>query len=113
MKKRYASVIGLNPDRVEVYKRLHADVWPTVLEEIKRCNIHNYSMYLKKFDDGSYYLFSYFEYGGEDFTADMKRMANDAETQRWWNFCSPCQIPLGNREQGEWWAGLEEVFHYD
>jgi len=25
----------------------------------------------------------------------------------------PCQIPLETREEGEWWASMEEVFHQD
>jgi L-rhamnose mutarotase len=25
----------------------------------------------------------------------------------------PCQAPLTSRAEGEWWAGMEEVFHLD
>jgi L-rhamnose mutarotase len=58
-------------------------------------------------------LFSYFEYTGTDYKADMARMAADETTQKWWSFCIPCQKPLSDREPGEWWAGMEEVFHTD
>ena len=104
--KRYGSVINVVPEKLEEYKRLHAAVWPGVLEMIKKCNINNYSIYYK---DG--YLFSYYEYTGNDYAADMAKMAADPETQRWWSVCEPCQQPLETRAPGEWWANMEEVFH--
>ncbi len=109
--QRYGSVIGLNGDKLAEYKELHAAVWPQVLEMIKVCNIQNYSIYLRKLTDGNYYLFSYFEYKGDDFDADMARMAADPTTQQWWKQCGPCQEPLPDRAQDEWWAAMEEVFH--
>jgi len=104
--KRYGSVIKVVPEKLEEYKRLHAAVWPGVLDMIKKCNIRNYSIYYK---DG--YLFSYYEYTGDDYAADMAMMAADPETQRWWSVCEPCQQPLETRAQGEWWAIMEEVFY--
>jgi L-rhamnose mutarotase len=111
--KRYGMVIGLQPEKLDEYKKLHAAVWPVVLEMIKRCHIQNYSIYLRQLDDGQYYLFSYFEYTGANFAADMARMAANPTTQRWWSFCKPCQKPLANRAPDEWWASMEEVFHQD
>ena len=111
--KRYGSVIGLQPDKLAEYKKLHAAVWPDVLKMIKACHIRNYSIYLRRLDDGRYYLFSYFEYTGNDFAADMAKMAADPTTQRWWSVCKPCQQPLADRAPDEWWAAMEEVFHQD
>ncbi len=111
--KRYGSVIGLNGDRVEEYKKLHAAVWPEVLKVIEDCNIRNYSIYLHRLDEAGYHLFSYFEYVGQNFDADMARMAADSTTQKWWALCEPCQQPLENKAEGEWWASMPEVFHQD
>ena len=111
--QRYGSIIGLKRDKVDEYKRLHADVWPEVLKKIKECNIANYSIYLRELPDGNLYLFSYFEYVGEDFEGDMAQMAADATTQEWWDVCKPCQTPLSNCADDEWWADAEEVFHCD
>ena len=108
MVQRYGSVIKVAPGRLEEYKRLHAAVWDSVKKMIKECNLQNYSIYYK---DG--YLFSYYEYTGNDYAADMAKMAADPETQRWWTFCEPCQVPLDTRAEGEWWASMEEVFHLD
>jgi L-rhamnose mutarotase len=99
-------VIKVKPDKLQEYKQLHAQVWPDVLKMIKECNIRNYSIYHK---DG--YLFSYFEYVGDDFESDMAKMAADPTTQTWWDVCKPCQEPLETRAEGQWWASMEEVFH--
>jgi L-rhamnose mutarotase len=106
--RRYGSVIKVRPEKLAEYKQLHAAVWPGVLDMITQCNIKNYSIYYK---DG--YLFSYYEYDGNDYFADMAKMAADPETRRWWKFCEPCQEPLETRAEGEWWATMEEYFHLD
>ena len=111
--KRYGWVIGVRDDKIDEYKRLHADVWPGVLDMIKQCHIENYSIYLRKLDDGKTYLFSYLEYTGNDFDVDMAKMAADPTTQRWWEVCKPCQEPLSDCAEGQWWADMEEVFHLD
>ncbi len=111
--KRYGSVIRVRPERLEEYVRLHAAVWPGVLKTICDCHIRNYSIYLRRLPDGGHYLFSYYEYLGDDFAADMARMAADPLTQQWWAACKPCQDPLPDRAEGEWWAAMEEVFHQE
>lgn len=111
--KRYGSVIGLREDRIDEYRKLHEAAWPAVLQQITACNIRNYSIFLRKLDDGRHYLFGYFEYVGTDFAADMAKMAADPVTQQWWEHCKPCQEPLASRTADEWWAGMTEVFHWD
>ncbi len=109
--RRYAMVIGLHIERVAVYKQLHAAVWPAVQTMITACGIRNYSIHLRQLPDGKHYLFSYFEYVGTDFAADMATMAADPTTQEWWALCIPCQNPLADRSPGEWWASMEEVYY--
>ena len=104
--KRFGSVIRVVPEKLEEYKRLHAAAWPGVLKMIHESNIRNYSIYYR---DG--FLFSYYEYIGDDYEADMAKMAVDPETQRWWKETDPCQQPIETAAKGEWWAGMEEVFH--
>jgi len=106
-------VIGLNAGKIDEYKKLHAAVWPDVLKMIRECNIRNYSIFLRRLDDGRHYLFSYFEYTGNDFATDMTKMAADPTTQRWWSICKPCQAPLAGLAPDQWWAEMQEVFHVD
>lgn len=111
--KRYGSIIGLRADKIDEYKKLHAAAWPDVLEQIRKSHIRNYSIFLRRLPDGKHYLFSYFEYVGDDFAGDMAAMADDTRTQEWWAVCKPCQEPLADRAEGEWWSDMEEVFHLD
>jgi L-rhamnose mutarotase len=111
---RVGQVIGIKKANIEEYKKLHADAWPGVLKMIDKANIHNYSIYLgateKETDD--YYLFSYFEYTGKDFDADMAIIAADETTQKWWKHTDPLQTPLPTHKEGEWWSPWKEVFHH-
>ena len=111
--ERYGMVIGVKPDKIEYYKKLHAAAWPGVLAKIKECHIRNYSIYLREVAKGEFLLFSYFEYTGRDFEADMARMAADPETRRWWKETDPCQSPIPTRLDKEFWSRMEEVFHAD
>ncbi len=106
--ERHGQLIGVKPEKLAEYRRYHAAVWPEVLDMIRRCNIRNYSIYHR---DGQ--LFAYYEYVGDDYAADMARMAADPKTQEWWDIMMPMQQPVANRAEGEWWAEMEEVFHTD
>ena len=105
---RYASLIRVKPEKLEEYKALHARPWPGVNRMLKEVNIQNYSIYYR---DGL--LFSYFEYTGSDFEADMALMAADSLTREWWKLTDPCQVPVETAAEGEWWAPMEELYHLD
>lgn len=106
--KRVSQVIKVRPELEAKYKALHANPWPEINQKIIECNIKNYSIYLR---DG--FLFSYFEYVGEDYAADMAKMAADPRTQDWWAECIPCQQAIESATGDEWWADMEEVYHLD
>lgn len=108
MMQRMGMVIGINQGKIDEYKRLHADVWPEVLAQIKGSNIRNYSIFLREPEN---LLFGYWEYHGDDFEADIKRISQDPKTQAWWALTDPCQVPLESRKPGEQWAMMNEVFH--
>jgi L-rhamnose mutarotase len=105
---RYASVIELRAEKESEYRELHAAVWPEVVAALRRAHVGNYSIFLR---DG--YLFSYLEYSGEDFQADMDSVARDEATRRWWKLTNPCQRRLPTAASGEWWAPAQELFHLD
>lgn len=106
--KRYGQAIKIKPEKLEQYKKLHANPWPEVLQKIKACNIRNYSIFLLE----EHTLFAYFEYIGTNFEEDMEKMAADKTTQRWWKETDPCQESL-SITPGEWWHNMEELFHCD
>ncbi|MHB9028375.1 MAG: L-rhamnose mutarotase [Candidatus Latescibacterota bacterium] len=109
--QRFGRVIGLRTEKVDEYRRLHAQVWPGVLHRLRESNIHNYSIYLKEIEPGKYLLFSYYEYTGSDFSRDAAALAADPEIQAWWKITDPCQTPVRLHKPGEKWAAMDEVFH--
>jgi L-rhamnose mutarotase len=106
--QRIASVIRLRPEKESDYRALHADAWPGVLDALRAAHMTNYSIFLR---DG--FLFSYLEYTGDDYAADLARVAQDETTQRWWRLTDPCQEALDTAADGERWAPAEEVFHLE
>lgn len=110
---RYGSATEVTPHKLAEYLENHANVWPAVLSRITASNIHNYSIFFRTFDDGRHILFTYFEYTGDHFDADMAAIAEDQETLRWWSVCKPCLIPFDGLPPGECWAPMTEVFHHD
>ena len=62
------------------YKRIHAAVWPEVLQAIADSNIRNYTIFLKEPEN---LLFAYWEYHGTDFAADLAKMADVPKMRDW------------------------------
>jgi L-rhamnose mutarotase len=106
--RRVGQVIDLRPDQVDAYERLHAAVWPGVLAAIHRANIRNYTIYRH-----GTRLYASFEYIGDDYAADLARMAADPKVQEWWTHTEAMQQPLADRPPGHWWTTIPEVFHTD
>ena len=107
--QRFGSVIGLKPEMEQRYRELHAEAWESVQQCLVAANVHNYSIYVTELE-GKKFLFSYFEYKGDDFEVDMLSIAENAETQRWWKETDPCQIRLPSSKEGENWTAMERVF---
>jgi L-rhamnose mutarotase len=71
--------------------------------------MRNFSIYVTEIE-GKKYLFSYFEYIGQDFEADMQLIADDPETRRWWKETDPCQRQLPTSKIGANWTDMEMLF---
>jgi L-rhamnose mutarotase len=112
--QRVCELIHVQPAAIAEYKRIHAEVWPSVLARLEASHITNYSIYLREPEN---LLIAYYEYTGDDLAADQAAIADDPETQRWWTLTDPMQHPLSSMpestgsEGGGWWAPTEEVFH--
>ena len=108
--QRFGAVIGLKSEFEQKYRELHANVWPSVLKRIELSNIRNYSIYTTEVL-GKKYLFSYFEYVGNNLDEDLEAMALDEDTQRWWKETDSCQVKLPNAMPNENWHSMEQVFY--
>ncbi len=110
---RYGSIIGMPKENILPYTQMHVYGWPGVHQTIINCNIRNYSIFLGQIEPDEYLLFSYFEYIGDDFKADMAKMAQDPVTQAWWKYTDPLQRRLPGTPHGQQWKTIQEVFHID
>ena len=108
--QRFGSVIGLNPEKEEYYRDLHEKVWPEILEQIQQASLQNFSIFITELE-GKKYLFSYFEYTGNDFASDMEKMSKNTRMQKWWEETSSCQIPLHGNSGNNAWSAMEILFH--
>lgn len=106
--KRIGQVIGIKPEEIEEYERLHAQAWPSIIKIIKQANISNYSIF--RYEN---LLFAYLEYTGSDYEADMARLAAEPEMQRWWKITDQMQWQVPEAKVGEWWHAIHENFHVD
>jgi len=96
----------LKPEKIEEYEALHAAPWPGVLKTIRDCNLRNYSI----FRHGDL-VFAYFEYIGDDYEADMEKMAQDPVTIEWWTHTKPCFVQYGILPNAEFYADMNRIFH--
>ena len=104
--KRVGMVIELDGSKIDEYKALHASGNPGVRDLLGKYHMRNFSIFLHEIG-GRYYEFGYYEYSGNDFEADMARLAAEPRNEAWLKICDPMQIPLPGEES---WAVMEQVY---
>lgn len=104
--KRFGEIVGIKPDKIKEYKRLHADSNPGVRDLLSKYHLQNFSIYLQEID-GKWYEFKYCEYTGKDFKGDMDKLSKEPRIIEWLKKCDPMQIPLKGHKS---WAPMEQVY---
>jgi L-rhamnose mutarotase len=104
--KRVGMVTQLRSDKVDEYKRLHADSNAGVRDLLAKYHMHNFSIYLQQID-GKWYEFGYYEYTGKNFEADMATLAKEPRNIEWLKVCDPMQIPLPGAKG---WTEMERAY---
>ena len=108
--KRVGAVVGIRPELIDTYRRLHANPWPEVLMENSRAGRSNYSIFL--FPQHNL-LFSYYELRNERSVPGAARPEPNPVLQEWLSLCRPCQVPLGEVKDGRRWADMDLIFHQE
>ena len=103
-------VIKIKPEKIDEYKALHSDSHQGVRHLLQKYNMRNFSIYMKQLEDGNYYEFAYYEYTGNDYEADMAKLAKEPENIEWLSKCDAMQIPLNDEKS---WTIMEEIFYND
>ena len=104
--KRIGMVVGIKPECLEEYKRLHGDSNAGVRDLLNKYHIHNFSIYLQQIE-GKWFEFGYYEYTGDDFEGDMAKMDAEPRTKEWLKVCDPMQVPLPGAKG---WTKMERVY---
>lgn len=106
--KRIGMVIGVKPDKVSAYEALHSDNNPGVRDLLNKYHMHNFSIFIKKFSDGKYYEFGYYEYTGNNYEKDMEALSKEPRNIAWLKKTDPMQLPLKG-ENG--WSLMQKVYY--
>jgi L-rhamnose mutarotase len=101
-------MLKVKKDKIDEYKEHHKNVWPEMLDALRRTGWHNYSLFMS--EDGL--LFGYFE-AEESFQASLEGMSKEAINAKWQEFMAPYLENLGGAHADESMIELEEVFHLD
>lgn len=105
---RVGFLLRVKEDRIEEYKEHHKNVWPEMLDALRRNGWRNYSLFMR--DDGL--LFGYFE-PEESFEASQEGMEDEEANMRWQEFMAPFFESPDNSRPDRMMAELEEIFHLD
>ena len=103
--QRYGMAVRLKHEKREYYIENHANVWPEVLEELKKIHVKNYSIFIK--ED---FMFGYLEYDGNDFDGDMAQMQNIPIVEKWTKLMIDCFNPFPNNEENNSWVMMDQIF---
>ena len=106
--KRVAFLLKVREEKIEEYKQHHQNVWPEMLDALRRAGWHNYSLFMR--DDGL--LFGYFE-TPENFQAALAGMEGEAINEKWQEFMAPYFESADGGHADKMMVELLEVFHLD
>ena len=112
MRKFFGQIGRIKPECIAEYCRLHevdvyTEKWAGVLQLIRDCNIQNYNIFIE--DD---VVFGYYEYIGEDYEADMAKMAADPLNQEWWSHTRPCFTKYKADSPEAFYTDMKQIFHW-
>jgi L-rhamnose mutarotase len=102
---RKATIMFVNQDSYDEYKRRHDEIWPEMAAALKAHGAHNYSIFLDK-ETGK--LFAYVEIEDE---ALWEHMAETDICKKWWAYMEP--LMKTNADNSPVSINLDEVFYLE
>ena len=105
--QRVGLLLKVKKEHLAEYRERHRQVWPEMLDALRRHGWTNYSLFLT--EDG--FLFGYLE--TPDFDQALTGMATEEVNARWQKDMAPFFESLGTGSADTSFARLEEVFHLD
>ena len=106
MTQRIAFRLWVQPDKLDEYTRLHQEVWPELLADMRGAGIRNYSI----FADGPE-LFGYLEC--DDWEATSTALARSDANRRWQDFMRGYLATPVDPDSPEPLRMMEDVFRME
>jgi L-rhamnose mutarotase len=103
---RYAFKLRIKPDKIEEYEREHTRVWPELLAKLRAVGFSDYSIF-RRGRDLTLVL------RVDDFNKAWDELDRDPVNQRWQRFMTPLFDPVPDKQDGERFAMLNEVFYLE
>jgi L-rhamnose mutarotase len=103
MPQRSAFVLRVRPDKVDAYVEAHRNVWPEMLDVLRRAGISNYTIYRSGND-----MFGYFE--ADDLEQAGEYLAQQEVNRRWQDAMADL---LESRVPDQGPPPLEEIFRME
>ncbi|HUA57458.1 MAG TPA: L-rhamnose mutarotase [Verrucomicrobiae bacterium] len=103
---RYAFKLRIKADKIAEYEREHTRVWPELLAKLKAVGISDYSIF-RRGQDLTLVL------RVDDFEKAWDELDRDPVNQRWQEFMAPLFEAVPDKQDGERFAMLQEVFHLE
>lgn len=105
--RRVCFQLQVRPERLAEYTARHREVWPEMLQALKRSGWHNYSLFLRA--DGL--LIGYFE--TESLEAAQAAMDSEEVNARWQAEMAEFFVDLEDARPDTGFVELTEVFHLE
>ncbi|MEM7680997.1 MAG: L-rhamnose mutarotase [Planctomycetota bacterium] len=104
---RACFTLHVKPDKLDEYRRVHEEVWPEMLDALRKHGWSNYSLFLR--DDGL--LIGYCD--TDNFDAAVAGMQDEPVNQRWQESVKDLFVELSGDAADTSMRVLPEVFHLD
>jgi L-rhamnose mutarotase len=101
---RYAFKLRIKADAIEEYEREHQRVWPELLAKLKAVGISEYSIFRR----GQELVLSL---RVDDFNRAWDELDRDPVNLRWQELMSRLFEPVPEKQEGERFAMMKEVFY--
>jgi L-rhamnose mutarotase len=103
--EKIAFVMRLKPGNEAEYEKRHDEIWPELVQTLKRAGVSDYSIFLEK---SSGKLFAVLKHSEEH---EMDSLPSDPVVRKWWAYMA--DIMETNPDNSPLQEPLEKVFHLE
>jgi len=104
---RYAGMFRVKMELLTEYKKCHDNIWPEMREEMKKCGIHNHSLFARP--DGLVFVYA----EADNLHISMASLAQTEVNSRWQREMSKFFVDIDDSTNSAKTEMIPEIFHLD